>query len=196
MKHDGERPAKMQRREEIMTAEKEAEVKWERWQKKRVFVREVAGKYAELLQQLLEQPRVYKSKLKPFKGGPTKFGKNIINPQEGAIAQAIETHIDVLAPGQYGQKHGHMNSAVFYIMEGKGHEVHDGIRYEWEAGDAVIVGNARVHQHFNDDRTRGARLLVIKAKPLFIFFNLLFQKTVTYPPSEPLPGFEDFKPPE
>lgn len=177
-----------------MIAEKEAEVKWERWQKRRVFVREVAGKYAELLQQLMQQPRVYKSKTKPFKGGPTKFGKPMINPQEVAIAQSIETHMDVFAPGQYSQKHGHMNSAVFYILEGKGHEIHDGVRYDWQAGDAVIVGNARVHQHFNDDRTRPARALVFKAKPMFIFLNLLFQANVTYPPSEPLPGFEDFKP--
>ena len=177
-----------------MTAEKELEEKEARKMKRRVFVREVAGKYAELLQQLLDQQRVYKSKLKPFKGGPTKFEKNIINPQEVTTAQAIETHILVMAPGQTGGKHGHMNSAVMYVLEGKGHEIHDGVRYDWQAGDAFIVGNARIHQHFNDSRTGGARLLIIKAKPLFIFFNLLHQKQVAFALSEPLPGFEDFKP--
>ena len=55
------------------------------------------------------------------------------------------------APGGYGQKHGHMNSAVFYVLKGKGHDVHDGRRLDWEAGDALIVENACVHQHFSDD---------------------------------------------
>jgi gentisate 1,2-dioxygenase len=172
----------------------ESEVKWERWQKKRIFVREVAGKYAEVYRQLLEQPRVYKSSAKPFKGGPILFSKKMINPQENAVAQSIETHLEVLSPGRYGQKHGHMNSAVFYILSGKGYDVHDGIRYDWQAGDACIVENGCVHQHFNADPEHEARILVTKAKPLFLFFNLLFQKNVVYPPSDAAPGFEDWKP--
>lgn len=177
-----------------MTAHNETEVKWERWHKKRIFVRELAGKYAELLQNLLEQPRVYKSKAVPFKGGPNLFVKHPVNPQEAAVTQTIEGHIDVFAPGACSQKHCHMNSAVFYILEGRGHEVHDGVRYDWEAGDAAIVRNACVHQHFNDDQTHPARVLVFKAKPLFLFFHLMFQKNVTYPPAEPLPGWENFQP--
>jgi quercetin dioxygenase-like cupin family protein len=176
------------------TEEAAGDVKWERWQKKRVFVREVAGKYGEVYRQLLEQPRVYKSKAVPFKGGPTKFGKNVVNPQSAPVTQAVETHIDVLAPGTYGQRHGHMNSAVFFILAGKGYDVHDGVRINWEAGDAAIVENACVHQHFNADPNHEARILVFKAKPLFLFFHLLFQKNVEYPPSAPLPGWEGFKP--
>jgi quercetin dioxygenase-like cupin family protein len=168
--------------------------KWERWQKKRIFVREVSGKYAEAYRELLTQPRVYKSKDKPFKGGPTKFGKNMINPQNTPITQAIETHIDVIAPGSHGQRHGHMNSAVFYILDGKGYDVHDGVRYDWEAGDVCIVENGCVHQHFNSDPQRAARFLIMKAKPLFLFFNILFQKVVEYPPTEAPPGLENFKP--
>ncbi len=172
----------------------EKEPTWERWQKKRIFVREVSGKYAEAYRELLDQPRVYKSKDKPFKGGPTLFGKKMINPQNVSIAQAIETHLEVLAPGQYGQRHGHMNSAVFYILSGKGYDVHDGVRQDWEAGDVCIVENGCVHQHFCADPEQPARILVMKAKPLFIFFNLMFQKVVDYPPTEPPPGLENWKP--
>ncbi len=168
--------------------------KWERWQKKRIFVREVSGKYSEAYRELLTQPRVYKSKDKPFKGGPTKYGKNIINPQNTPITQAIETHIDVIAPGSHGQRHGHMNGAVFYVMEGKGYDVHDGIRYDYEAGDVCIVENGCVHQHFNADPQKSLRFLIMKAKPLFLFFNILFQKVVEYPPTETPPGLENFKP--
>jgi len=177
-----------------MDSQQKPEVKWERRHKKRIFVRELSGKYAELLQQLYEQPRVYKSKTKPFKGGPNLFVKHPVNPQEAKVLQSIEGHIDVFSPGSHSQKHGHMNSAVFYILEGKGHDVHDGVRSEWEAGDSCVVENACVHQHFNDDKNKPCRMAVFKAKPLFLFFNLLFQKNVTYPPDEAQPGWEDFTP--
>ena len=139
------------------------------------------GKYGEVYRQLLEQPRVYKTKWMPFKGGPVLFSRTVISPQHAAVAQSIETHVEVFAPGAYGQKHGHMNSAIFYILNGKGYDVHDGKRYDWEAGDACIVENGCVHQHFNADPNRAARVLVMKAKPLFLFFHLLFQKNVVFP---------------
>ena len=89
-----------------------------------------------------------------------------------------------------------MNSAVFYILDGKGHDVHDGVRYDWEAGDVCIVDNGCVHQHFNDDPDRPAHILIFKAKPLFAFFNLLMQKVVNFPPEVAKPGFENFDPEE
>jgi gentisate 1,2-dioxygenase len=171
-----------------------SEERWERWQKRRVFVREVAGRYSEVYRELYQQPRVIRSGDVPFKGGPSVFSKNIVNPQALRITQAIEAHIEVLAPGNHGQKHGHMNSAVFYILEGRGHDVHDGRRWDWEAGDALVVENACVHQHFNDLPDREARILVLKAKPMFNFFNLLFQRTVELPPDTAAPGFEDWRP--
>ena len=92
---------------------------WERWTKKRTFVRALEGTYGELVQELFKQPRVYHSKDWKWKGGPQNYGKKIINPQAVKVAQSIETHIDVYAPGGYGQKHGHMNSAVFYVLKGR-----------------------------------------------------------------------------
>jgi hypothetical protein len=52
-----------------------------------------------------------------------------------------------------------------------------------------------VHQHFNDDPEEQAVLLVFKAKPLFLFMHLLFQKMVEYPPTTLLEGHEDWQPP-
>jgi mannose-6-phosphate isomerase-like protein (cupin superfamily) len=161
------------------------EAVWERWTKKRVFVRALEGTYGELVHELFSQPRVYKSKDWKWKGGPQNFGKKIINPQAVKVAQSIEAHLDVYAPGGYGQKHGHMNSAVFFVLKGKGHDVHDGKRLDWEAGDALIVENGCVHQHFNDDPDDESIVLIMKAKPLFLFMHMLFQKVVAYPPKNP-----------
>ena len=127
---------------------------WERWTKKRTFVRALEGTYGELVHELFTQPRVYHSKDLKWKGGPQNFGKKVINPGSAKVAQSIECHIDCFAPGGYGQRHGHMNSAVFYVLKGKGHDVHDRRRLDWEAGDALIVENGCVHQHLNDDPER------------------------------------------
>jgi len=96
------------------------EGKWERWSKKRTFVRALEGTYSHMYKQLIDQPRVFSSKDVPWKGGPGQYGKHIISPQHANVTQSIETHIEVYAPGAYGQKHGHLNSACFYVLKGRG----------------------------------------------------------------------------
>lgn len=170
------------------------EVVWERWTRKRTFVRALEGTYSEMRDELYSQPRVYKTGDMKWKGGPHNFGKKVINPQANRIAQSIEAHVDAFAPHGYGQTHGHMNSAVFFVLKGKGHDIHDGRRIDWEAGDALIVENACVHQHLNDSDDESL-VLVLKAKPLFLFMHMVFQKMVHFPPKEPVPGHEDYHPP-
>ena len=147
------------------------------------------------LSQLLDQPRVYSSKKLPWKGGPQQYGKQIINPQAAMVAQSIETHIEAYGPGAFGQKHGHMNSAVFFVLKGKAHDVHDGKRWDWEAGDALIVENACVHQHFSDEPDDEFITLVMKAKPLFLFMHMLFQKVSEWPTKEATPKQQAYRPP-
>ena len=170
-------------------------VVWERWQKKRTFVRALEGTYGEVYKSLYAQPRVYSHGDWKWKGGPQMYGKALINPQSVEIAQSIECHLNVFSPHGHGQKHGHMNSAVFYILSGVGYDIHDGIKYPYEAGDACVVENGCVHQHFNDGNEIMAAL-VMKAKPLFLFMHMIFQKMVEYPPKEPSAGGENFTRPE
>ncbi len=172
------------------------EVVWERWQKKRTFVRALEGTYGELVRELFNQPRVYSTKDQRWKGGPQHYGKKVINPQACKVAQSIETHIEVFAPEGYGQKHGHMNSAVFYVLKGKGYDIHDGRRLDWQAGDALIVENACVHQHLSTEPDDESIVLVMKAKPLFLFMHLMFQKMVEYPPKGGEPKQLNYVPPK
>src|SRR5438445_42529 len=101
-------------------AEEKKHQKWERWAKKRTFVRALEGTYSHLYKALLEEKRVYPSRDVPWKGGPGQFGKSVISPQATSIIQSMESHIEAYAPGAYGQKHGHLNSAVFYVLKGRG----------------------------------------------------------------------------
>lgn len=170
-------------------------VVWERWTKKRTFVRALEGTYGELKDDLYAQPRVIHTRDMKWKGGPQNFGKKVVNPQACRIAQSIETHVDAFSPGGYGQTHGHMNSAVFFVLKGKGHDIHDGRRLDWETGDALIVENACVHQHLSDDHEDETIVLIMKAKPLFLFMHMIFQQMVEFPPTEPVPGQEGYHPP-
>jgi gentisate 1,2-dioxygenase len=102
-------------------------------------------------------------------------------------------HLEEYAPGGKSQKHGHVNEAAFYILDGKGYEVHDGVRYDWQAGDVAIVHNNCVHQHFNASKDKPARALVIKTKPMYMFMNMLFQQLIEPRPTEPAPGAQGYK---
>ncbi|MCZ6884871.1 MAG: cupin domain-containing protein [Alphaproteobacteria bacterium] len=172
----------------------EGEVVWTFWQKKRTFVRALEGTYGEVYKSLYDQPRVIPSASTDWKGGPQFWAKTVINPGVVAIAQSIECHINLLAPRAISQKHGHMNSAVLFILNGQGCDIHDGVEHPYQAGDACIIQNACVHQHINTGDSQQVAL-VMKAKPLFLFMHMLFQKIVDYPPSTPVPGHEDYTPP-
>lgn len=163
--------------------------------KNRVFVRGIEGPYnlQHQLEFLRSQPRVRRAKSIPFTDGTQVFSRHFVEPKDG-ITQTFHLHLEEYGPGGQSGKHGHVNEAAFYILDGVGYEVHDGVRYDWQAGDIAIVHNNCVHQHFNADALRPARALVIKTKPMYLFMNLLFQKQVIPRPSEPAPGADGYKP--
>jgi quercetin dioxygenase-like cupin family protein len=163
----------------------------------RVFVRAIQGHYnlKEELARLRSMPRVVKGKELKFQDGPQSFSKHYVEPVDG-ITQTLHIHLEEYAPGGTTQKHGHVNEAAFYILDGRGYEVHDGVRYDWKAGDIAIVHNNCVHQHFNADPSKPARALVIKTKPMFMFMNMLFQKLVEPRPPKATKEGEGFEPRE
>jgi len=91
------------------------------------------------------------------------------------LTQTIQMHFVELFPGGSNRGHGHQNEATFYILEGRGYEIHDGKRYDWEKDDLVVVHNDSVHRHFNADPERRALALVIKAKATWMFLGLIQQ---------------------
>ncbi len=162
--------------------------------KDRIFVRGISGEYnlQQELERLRSQPRVMRGNEIKFNDGPQAFSKHYVEPKDG-ISQMFHIHLEEYGPGGKSQKHGHVNEAAFYILDGKGYEIHDEIRYDWEAGDVAIVHNNCVHQHFNADPDKPARALVIKTKPMYMFMNMLFQKTVEPRSTEATPEGVGFK---
>src|SRR5579859_960253 len=91
------------------------------------------------------------------------------------LTQSLQVHFVELMPGGENHGHGHQNEAHFYILEGKGYEIHDGKRYDWEKDDLVVVHNDSVHRHFNADPNHKAVALVLKAKATWMYLGLIQQ---------------------
>jgi len=88
------------------------------------------------------------------------------------LTQSLQVHTVDLAPGGKNEGHGHQNEALYYVFDGRGYEIHDGVRYDWEGGDAVVVHADSVHQHFNADAEHPARGIIFKAKALWMYLGL------------------------
>jgi quercetin dioxygenase-like cupin family protein len=94
---------------------------------------------------------------------------------EPFLTQTLQVHFVELPPGTSNHGHGHQNEAVFYILEGRGYEIHDGRRHDWEKGDLVVAHTDSVHRHFNASDTERAVAIVIKAKALWMYLGLIQQ---------------------
>ena len=184
-------------REQQRTVEKEKTAIVEReYEKERVFVRAItSGKYSirEERERQRAAPRIYKYKDSKWRGGPQHFHKTLLNPELGHM-QTLQSSITEMAPGGYSQRHGHQNTALLYVLSGRGYDIHDGKRIDWEEGDMCLVAPGTVHQHFNLDNEKPARFIIIKTKPIYNFANLNFQEFKEKSPELPVPGWENFEP--
>ena len=158
--------------------------------KNRIYVREVNGNYGAkgILRELRSWPRVHRVSDIPWERGPRVFNKWLVTPRRDPV-QSLQMHIETYSPGARSERHGHQNEAAFYILEGRGYEIHDGRRYDWKAGDLVVVHNSCVHQHFNASDTEPFTVLIFKTKPLHFMHSLVFQKELEALPQEPNVGY-------
>ena len=77
----------------------------------------------------------------------------------GSKTSGLTLAMNQMAPGKWQKKHRHGGEAWLYALEGRGHSVIDGVRYDWEEGDLVVVDHWSWHQHFNSDPSLTARLI-------------------------------------
>ncbi|MDP2645805.1 MAG: cupin domain-containing protein [Desulfobacterales bacterium] len=67
-----------------------------------------------------------------------------------------------------GGKHVHQGGTVIYMLAGKGYSIVDGQRFDWEAGDLIMLpikpGGVE-HQHFNLDPEHEVRWIAFSFRP-------------------------------
>ncbi len=102
--------------------------------------------------------------------------KHLLNEQMNTRMETVDAYMQVIPPGSRSGKHRHLAEECLYVLEGHGYDLHQDCdveitdsyewkpqdeikRYEWEAGDVVYVPPCTIHQHFNGDSRRPARLI-------------------------------------
>lgn len=99
---------------------------------------------------------------------------------------------DLAAPGwsvfehdirRHSGKHVHQGGLAIFVLEGRGYTVVDGVRYDWQAGDLILLpikpGGCE-HQHFNLAEGNPCRWVAFTFRPLKeIIANELIQRDVS-----------------
>jgi len=75
------------------------------------------------LTRLRSMPRVIKGKEMKFPGRPAVL-QQAFHRAGGRPDPDLHIHLEN-TPGRRTQKHGHVNEAAFYILDGTGYEIHD-----------------------------------------------------------------------
>lgn len=102
--------------------------------------------------------------------------KHLLNEQMNTRMETVDAYMQVLPPGSRSGKHRHLAEECLYVVEGNGYDLHQDCdveitdtyawkpqdeikRFEWESGDVIYIPPCTIHQHFNGDAKRPARLI-------------------------------------
>jgi len=119
---------------------------------------------------------VIKASEMPWEDSPQGRIKHVINEKMNTTECALDLYQQFLAPGGSSGKHRHLAEEVFFVLEGKGYDLHWDVkfdcaeayiwdwekepkRFEWEEGDFVYIPPYSIHQHFNADPNKPARFI-------------------------------------
>jgi quercetin dioxygenase-like cupin family protein len=177
----------MARPQDDELAAEKIQVYVEHYAKERIFVRELSSSRYGLTERRRERLRTVPRVFTPSSpGAGTSENWKIVDPGDDPFrTQSLHVHFVTIQAGGRNDGHGHQNEALFYVLQGNGYEMHDGKRYDWNAGDAVAVHNDCVHWHNNADPDHPAVCLVMKPKPTYLFLGLWNQgKIGTKPPED------------
>jgi quercetin dioxygenase-like cupin family protein len=81
------------------------------------------------------------------------------HPEINSAARRVWLYLQEIPPGSRSGKHRHMTEEQMLVIQGRGYDVHDGARWNWEAGDLVSIPAMVEHQHFNADADHPVLLL-------------------------------------
>jgi len=102
--------------------------------------------------------------------------KHLLNEQMNTRMETVDAYMQIIPPGSRSGRHRHLAEECLYVLEGTGYDLHQDCdlevaeryewkpqpevkRYEWEAGDVIYIPPNTIHQHFNADPARPARLI-------------------------------------
>lgn len=89
-----------------------------------------------------------------------------INPLTGnPVMKTFSCWIQMIRPGVHTQAHQEVCSTVYFVFEGSGYSVIDGVRFDWKKGDLFVIPNWKLHEHVNTSSDKRALLFSINDRP-------------------------------
>ncbi|HZD39229.1 MAG TPA: cupin domain-containing protein [Terriglobales bacterium] len=84
----------------------------------------------------------------------------------------FSAYLQFIPPGSRSGLQKHPGDMVFFTLQGKGHTMVDGVRYDWGVEDLLILPirpDGVSFQHFNDDPDKAAFLFACEPNIAFVF---------------------------
>lgn len=123
-----------------------------------------------------QRRKIIKPAEMPWELAPQGILKHMINDQMNTRMETVDVYMQIIPPGSRSGKHRHLAEEALYVVEGRGYDLHQDCdvaitdtyhwipqdevkRFEWRAGDVIYVPPNTIHQHFNADPERPARLI-------------------------------------
>jgi gentisate 1,2-dioxygenase len=73
-----------------------------------------------------------------------------VNPlSSGAVLPTIACYAQLLRPGEHTKAHRDTTSTIYYVLDGAGHSIIGGTRFDWAPGDFFMVPPWAWHEHVN-----------------------------------------------
>jgi gentisate 1,2-dioxygenase len=117
----------------------------------------------------------------PMERSPDGLIKHIVHEKMNTKECCVDIYMQFLEAGKASGKHRHLSEEVFYVVEGRGYDLHWDVRFDckeefvwewdeepkrfdWQQGDFVYIPPYCAHQHFNADPEKEARIIVVNSR--------------------------------
>jgi quercetin dioxygenase-like cupin family protein len=139
--------------------------------------------YQDLLDDATEKPakdakrnKIVRPQDMPWEMAKQGLLKHLLNEQMNTRMETVDAYMQIIPPGSKSGKHRHLAEECLYVLEGSGYDLHQDCdveitdtyhwkpqeeikRYEWKAGDVIYIPPNTIHQHFNANPDKPARLI-------------------------------------
>jgi len=131
---------------------------------------------AEMPQRNAKRDKIVHAEDMPWEMSRQGLLKHLLNAQMNARMETVDAYMQIIPGGSRSGRHRHLAEECLYVVEGFGFDLHQDCdveitdsyhwkpqdeikRYEWKAGDVIYIPPCTIHQHFNGDPARPARLI-------------------------------------
>ena len=145
------------------------------------FYAEAVKASREFRQEYDSRKNMVKAHEMPFERSPDGLIKHVINERMNTKECCLDIYMQFLPGGKASGTHRHLSEEVFYVIEGRGYDLHWDVRfdchdemefswesepkrYDWKQGDFVYIPPYCTHKHFNADPANEARIIVVTSR--------------------------------